>query len=131
MNKLKITTAVAAAAMAVTGLAATSATAQPWRDYNRGDYERGDYNRHDGYRSNLTSGYVDSLEWRINNAAQEGRIPWGQARELLRELRQVQPLANRVETGRASQWEYRRLSNVVERIEGATSSRRYSQNRWR
>jgi hypothetical protein len=126
MTKLKITTAVAAAAMAFTGLAATSATAQPWRDYDRRDYDQ----RAD-YRGNLTSGYVDSLEWRINNAAEEGRIPWGQARELRRELRQVQPLAHRVETGRASQWEYRRLSNVVDRIEAATGSRRYSQNRWR
>lgn len=122
MNKLKITTAVAAAALAMTGMAAGAAQAQPWRDYDR----------HEDYRGNLTSSYVDSLEWRINNAAQEGRISWGQARSLQRELRAVQPLAWRVQTGQASRYEYQRLSSAVNRIEAATNNYpRYSYNRWR
>ncbi|WP_309090840.1 hypothetical protein [Phenylobacterium sp.] len=122
MNKLKLTTAIAAAALAITGVASTAATAQPWRDYDR----------REDYRGNLTTGYVDGLEWRINNAAQEGRISWGHARQLQRELREVQPLAWRVETGQASQWQYRRLTNVVNRIEAATNNYpRYSANRWR
>ncbi|MGA0606254.1 hypothetical protein ACO2Q0_09660 [Phenylobacterium sp. VNQ135] len=124
MTKLKFTTAIAAATLAVTGVAAGAAQAQPWRDYER----------HEEYRGgNLTSSYVDSLEWRINNAAREGRIPWGQARQLQRELRAVQPLAWRVETGQASRYEYQRLSSTVNRIEAATNNYpRYSyNNRWR
>jgi hypothetical protein len=123
MKNLKITTAVAAATLALSGLAATTATAQPWRDYDR----------HEQYSGNLTTSYVDSLEWRIRNAADEGRISWGQARQLQRDLSAVQPLAWRVQTGQASQWEYRRLSNVVNRIEAATNNYpRYSDNRrWR
>jgi len=122
MNKLNMTAAIAAATLGFAGLTATSATAQPWRSYDR----------HEQYNGNLTSSYVDSLEWRINNAAQEGRISWGQARQLQRELRDVQPLAWRVQTGQASQWEHRRLSNAVNRIEAATNNYpRYSQNRWR
>ena len=123
MNKLNITTTVAAVTLAMSGFAATTASAQPWRG-------------HDGYQQyngNLTTSYVDSLEWRINNAAREGQISWGQARQLQRDLSQVQPLAWRVQTGQASQGEHRRLSNVVNRIEAATNNhRRYSDNRrWR
>ena len=139
MHKMKFMAAVGASALMLTGAMATTAAAQPWRDRgpaydDRGDY-RGEYRgdrrggRHGG---NLTSSYVDSLDWRLDNAAREGRLPWGQARELRRELHQVQPLAWRVETGRASQWEHRRLSNVVNRIEAAINHPRYSDNRrWR
>lgn len=124
MRKTKFMTAIAASALMLTGAMATAAAAQPWRD--RGPV-------YDNHRGDLTSSYVDGLEWRLSNAAREGRIPWGQARELQRELRMVQPLAWRVETGRASQWEHRRLSNVVNRIEAATNNYpRYSDNRrWR
>jgi hypothetical protein len=53
-------------------------------------------------------------------------ISWGQANALRAQLREVQPIAYRVETGRASRWEYRRLSRVVDRIEFAT--RGYAMN---
>lgn len=108
MKKSTFLAAIGASALMLTGAAATTATAQPWA-------------RYDDYHGNLTTSYVDSLEWRIHNAANEGRISWGQARQLLDEFRSVQNLAWRVQTGEASQWEYRRLSNVVNRIERATS----------
>jgi hypothetical protein len=137
---MKFMAAVGASVLMLTGAMATTAAAQPWRDRgpayddDRGNY-RGEYrgDRRGGHRGgNLTSSYVDSLDWRLDNAAREGRLPWGHARELRRELHQVQPLAWRVETGQASQWEYRRLSNVVSRIEAAINHSRYSDNRrWR
>lgn len=116
MTKMKFMAAVGAAALMMTGAAATTASAQPWRDH--GAYSN----------SRLTTGYVDSLEWRINEAARNRAISWGEARNLLGQLRQVQPLAWRVETGQASQWEYRRLTTTVSRIERATVG--YASNRY-
>jgi len=115
MTKMKFMAAVGAAALMMTGVAATTASAQPWRD-------------HGAYGGQLTTGYVDSLEWRINEAARNRAISWGEARQLLAQLRQVQPLAWRVETGQASQWEYRRLVNTVNRIERRTAG--YAYNRY-
>lgn len=110
MTKIKIMSAIGAAAVLMTGAVATTASAQPWRDQSP-RYENS---------GRLTSSYVDSLEWRINEAARNRAIPRGEARELLGQLRQVQPLAYRVQNGQANQWEYRRLSTVVSRIERAT-----------
>lgn len=102
---------VAAAAIAATS---APAMAQPWNGGHRGQA---------AYGGQLNSGYVDSLEWKINNAAREGRLPWRAARGLLSELRQVQgPLVHRVETGQASRWEHQRLTSVVSRIEAAVNS---------
>lgn len=115
MTKTKIISAVAATAALMTGAIATTAAAQPWRD-NGPRYDN----------SRMTTGYVDSLEWRINEAARNRVISRGEARSLLGQLRAVQPLAWRVETGQANQWEYRRLSTVVDRIERET--RGYASN---
>ena len=101
------------AALAAVGAAAAPAAAQPWR----GDHAR--YESHAPYR--LTTSYVDGLEWKINNAAQEGRISWGEARELRREFRQVRPLAWRVQTGEARPWEVERLDRAVTHIEVAVN----------
>lgn len=129
MRKMKFLTAAGAAALMLTGAMATTAQAQPWRD--RGPaYDHGYRGGYGG--GHLTTSYVDSLEWRIHSAAQEGRISWGEARQLLREFRSVQNLAWRVQTGEASPWEHRRLANVVSRIEAATSDYpRHGYNRWR
>ncbi len=118
MTKLKILAAIGAATLMTTGAMATAASAQPWRDHNYAGRS---------YEGRLTSGYIDSLEWKINNAAQERRISWGEARQLRAELRQIQgPMIYRVETGRASNWEIRRVSMTVNRIETATQ--RYANN---
>ena len=127
MNKLNIMTAVGAAALMIAGTAATSASAQPWRDHDRG------YNSYGG-GYDLSTSHVDSLEWRINNSP----ISRGERRALLRELRELQPLAWRVQTGQASRWEHDRLARGVARIEQATRfanadryDRRYGyNNRW-
>jgi methylthioribose-1-phosphate isomerase len=74
----------------------------------------------------LNTSYVDSLDWRIANAAQQGRISWSEARNLKRELRSVHDLAWRNQTGRINRWQYQRLSNVVHHVEMRTS--RYAQN---
>lgn len=102
----KILLSVAAAAALAT--AAAPAAAQSW--------DR-DHRSYAGARH--TSGEVDGLEWKIGVAVREGRISRGEARELLGELRAVQPLAWRVETGQASRWERQRLNQAVNRIESA------------
>ena len=68
----------------------------------------------------LNTAYVDSLDWRIRNAAREGRMSWGEARELRAELRSVHDLAWRNQTGQIRPWEHRRLANTVHRIEVRT-----------
>lgn len=115
--KASILGLVAAAAIVATS---APAMAQPWNGGHRGQAA---YGGHAAYGGQLNSGYVDSLEWKINNAAREGRLPWRQARGLLSELRQVQgPLVHRVETGQASRREHQRLASVVSRIEAAVNS---------
>ena len=100
------------AAVAALGAAAAPAAAQSW---NHGRVN-------DSYNSGqLTTSYVDSLDWKISNAAQEGRISWPQARQLRGELRQAQPLAWRVQTGQANGWEAQRLQSSVSRIEQAVN----------
>ena len=69
--------------------------------------------------SRLFTPHVDGLEWRINHAAEEGRISWGEQRRLMDEFKQVQPIAWRVQTGQASGWETERLARAVDRIERA------------
>jgi hypothetical protein len=71
-------------------------------------------------------GALDRLDWRISKAVQERRISWQEARDLRGELRQVQPIAYRVETGRANGWERQRLDRTVARVESALN--RYAQN---
>ena len=122
MTKLKTLGLIGASALALT---ATAATAQPYYGQHYG-YTGGYTHRYNDSR--LTTSYVDSLEWKINNAAREGRISWGEAHALLAQFRQVQPLAWRVQTGQANDWEYRRLSNTVARIEQAVNSSRYGYN---
>ena len=99
------------AALGLVATAAAPAAAQPWG----GGYD----GYHQPYRGRLTTAYVDSLDWKIRNAAQEGRISWGEARELRGEFRSVQPIAWRVETGQANRWEAMRLQRTVDHIEWA------------
>jgi len=112
MNKLLLSLA----AVAALGAAAAPAAAQPYGDYGRYDhrYENRGYGR-------LDTAYVDSLQWKITNAAREGRISWGEARALKGDLREVQPLAWRVQTGQARGWEVERLQRTVDRIEYAVN----------
>ena len=120
MSNVKKIAAVGLSSLLMVAVAAPGLT-QP---YERGDDGRRggeEHFRRDQAGPNLTSSYVDSLEWRINNAAQEGRISRYQARRLVSELRQIQgPAIYRVENGRASGQEIRRVSDVVSRIEAAT-----------
>ena len=116
MTKLKMIAAAGATALLMTGAVAGQANAQSWRHYDH----------RESYSSNLSTSYVDSLEWRINNAAQQGRISRGERRDLMAQLRSIQPLAWRVQTGQASPGEYRRLQYGVSRIEAATNSYAYN-----
>jgi hypothetical protein len=125
MTKLKTIAAVAATTLLMGGAAVTTAQAQPWRHYDN-HYNRGYVND-----SRLTTSYVDGLEWKINNAAQHGQISWREARDLRAQLRTVQPLAYRVQTGQARPWEVSRLEAVVNRIDGLTSGYAYNTRRWR
>jgi len=113
MTKLKTITLAAISTFAIGGAAITTAEAQPFA-------------RH--YSDNrLTTSYVDGLQWKINNAVQRGIISRNQARDLRDQVRRVQPLAWRVQTGHASPGEVQRLSNVVDRVDRLTSS--YAANR--
>lgn len=111
------------AAVAALGAAAAPAAAQPYGDWDH-RYDDRAYGRYD-------TGYVDSLEWKINNAARQGRISWGEARELRGELREVQPLAWRVQTGQARGWEVDRLQRAVNHIEYAVNRGGYGRYSWR
>ena len=117
MINIKTIVAAGAATLLIGGAVAAPAAAQSYRHYERG---------YDDYRGNLSTSYVDSLEWRINNSP----ISHGQRRALLMELRQIQPLAYRVQTGQASRWEYNRLVNGVNRIERATRYASYDARRY-
>ena len=119
MTKLKTIAAIAASTLAISGVAVT-AQAQPW------------HHGHNHYSdSRLTTSYVDGLDWKITNAAQHRQISWGQARELRAQLRSVQPIAYRVQTGQARPWEVNRLEAVVNRIDSLTQGYAYNNRRWR
>ena len=115
MFKLNRIVAVAATALTMTSAAVATAQALPWRD-QRPAYDS----------SRLTSSYVDSLDWKITNAAQNRVISWSEARDLRDQLRSVQNLAWRVQNHQASDREFRRLNLVVTRVETAIT--RYAAN---
>lgn len=72
-------------------------------------------------------GTDDGLEWQINNAADQEDLGRAEARGLLAELRLIRgPMIYRVETGRASAWEIRRVSRLVSQIEAATPDYAYN-----
>jgi hypothetical protein len=120
MTKLKMFAAIAASMVAIGGAAVSTADAQPWRQ---------------GYYSDnrLSTSYVDGLRWKINNAARQGVISWDEARDLRAQLRDVQPIAYRAQTGQARPWEVNRLAAVVDRIDSLTSGYAYNTPRpyWR
>jgi hypothetical protein len=93
----------------MSGVSTGIAQAQPGRYYDHG--------RNYGRADRLSTTYVDSLNWQINNAAREGRISWREARDLQNQLNQVKPLAYRYQTGQARQWEVDRLERTVDRID--------------
>jgi hypothetical protein len=122
MTKLKTFAAIAASTLALSAATvATTAQAQPW---NHGYSNRGVDGR-------LTTSYVDGLDWKINNAAQYGRISWGQARNLRAELQGMKPIAWRVQTGQARPYEVNRLENFVNRVDSLTQGYAYNTRRYR
>jgi hypothetical protein len=120
MTKFKTIAAIAVSAVAIGGVAVSTADAQPWRQGHYSD-------------SHLSTSYVDGLQWKINNAARQGLISWSEARDLRAQLRSVQPIAYRVQNGEARPWEVQRLETVVDRIDSLTSGYAYNTNRpyWR
>src|SRR4051794_12298938 len=114
MTKLKTFAAIAASTMALTGVTVTAAQAQPW---NHDRYYGQRYENHD---SRLSTSYVDGLDWKINNAAQQGRLSWRDARGLRGQLQQMKPIAWRVQTGQARPWEVNRLEQFVNRVDALT-----------
>jgi hypothetical protein len=114
MRKFKMIALIGASALAFSAASTMTAQAQPYGYHGP------------AYDSRLNTSYVDSLDWKITNAARQGVISWNEARDLRGELRSVQPLAYRVQTGQARGWEVQRLRNVVNRIDAATT--RYASN---
>jgi hypothetical protein len=119
MTKMKTLTAIAASSLVLSGVGFTAAQAQPWR--------------HDHYSagrdSRLMTPYVDGLAWKIDNARNQGRISWRQARDLHSQLSSVQPLAYRYQTGQARPYEVQRLAMVVNRIDSLTQGYAYNNRR--
>lgn len=117
------------AAAALAAAAAAPAAAQTWngqdnygqREHSQRDFGRDNHGQRNHAGAQRAGGYIDGLEWKIQQAARQGRIARGEARQLLAELRQVQPLAWKVQTGRANGWERQRLDRTVNRIERAVS----------
>ena len=72
MTKLKTLAAIATSTLALTGAAVTTAQAQPWHHDGYSDRGR-DYDRDRHGDNRLTTSYVDGLDWKINNAARQGR----------------------------------------------------------
>lgn len=110
MKTLKTLGAIGASALALSAVSTIPAAAQPWRAPAM------------TYEHPITASYVQNLDWRITQAARQGAISWGQARALRAQLREVQPIAWRVQRGQATDWEYRRLMRVVNRVERVTQS---------
>ncbi len=123
MLNIKTMALIGACALAVCAGATTAAQAQPWRGDGYGPTQY----RAPAYDSGrLTTAYIDRLDWRIDRQVQERLIPWGEARNLRSDLRDVRPLAWRVQSGRANGWEVRRLEATVNRVEAAMN--RYASN---
>lgn len=137
MNKMLLSVAAVAA---LTAASAAPAFAQSWGGQMRpGQYDAGPSYRDQGpsygargqawgdqgrFRrgagdQRLTTAYVDSLDWRIANAAREGRLSWGEARQLRAEVRAVHDMVWRVETRQARPQEVARVDQVVRRVERA------------
>lgn len=108
MKTLNTLALIGASALSLTAAAAAPALAQPW-------------NHAPAYGAPLTTSYVDSLHWRIDDAVRDGRMAPMEARRLHMELRRAQPLTWRVETGRASNMEFGRLNRTVNRVEAAVN----------
>lgn len=116
MHSLKKIIVASATALTMTGMGVGIAQAQPGRYYDHG-FERGYDRGYDQHRvDRLSTGYVDGLDWKIQNAARQGRISWREAQELRQDLNRVKPLAYRYQTGQARQWEVDRLQRTVDRI---------------
>lgn len=66
---------------------------------------------------------VNGLASKINDAARRGRISWSRARELREEVRRAQPLAWKVDHGRASWADRKELNRIVNHIESGIIGR--------
>jgi hypothetical protein len=74
----------------------------------------------------LTTPTVDRLSWEVTQAARNGQISWGEARELRGELQSVHELAWRNQSHELRPWEYRRLASTVHHVEARVSG--YARN---
>ena len=110
------------AAAVLAGSVAPAAMAQSYRGEYRQDY------RGPGVVGRPTAN-LDRLDWRIDNAARDGRISRFEARQLRAELRDAKAIAWRLQSGRAGRFEARRLDQIVDHIRVATSGDlRYGRN---
>ncbi|HEX3701490.1 MAG TPA: hypothetical protein VHV27_12550 [Phenylobacterium sp.] len=120
MTKFKTLATIAVSALALGGVTATTAQAQPWRH---------GYAVTGGYDNRLATPYVDGLNWKITNAAQRGLISWPQARNLRAQVRSVHDISWRYQNGQARPGEVNRLAAVVNRVDSLTSGYAYNTRR--
>ena len=109
------------AAAALAGAAAPAA-AQSWRD-------------HAGYGvQGQSSSEIRTQEWRIREAARQGRISRGEAGQLMDELNQLRPVAWRLENRRWNNWDYQQLARGLGHVQAQLNvfaSRRDDRYAWR
>ena len=142
-------------AVAALAAAAAPAAAQPWRDPNHAGYDQpqnsGDeHHHHDGADARPAYGQdprqtyghdqpvrvevqdrqimrrLYLLDWKVDHSARQHRISWGDARDLRGALREVKPLALRVQAGRADGSERQRVEQTLARVEATLNN--YAQN---
>ena len=152
MNTILLSLTAAAAALTA---AAAPVAAQPWHGPDHAGYDQpqnlGDERHHHdgadphpayGQDPRQTYGHdqpvrihtedrqllrnLYGLDWKVDNAARQHRISWRDARELRGALREVKPLALRVQAGRADGSERQRVEQTLARVEATLNS--YAQN---
>src|SRR6516164_5816546 len=109
------------AAVAALGAAAAPAAAQPRPGYDHPGYDHPtatEMARVPAHQVShrLKPAYVDGLQMQVRQAFAAGRISRQEARDLRRDLRDVTPIAWRVQSGEARRFEAERLDRVVTRV---------------
>jgi hypothetical protein len=126
MKTLKTLALIGASALAVSAVSTAAAQAQPYGYSNYGYGPARYATLPDNDRRRLSTGYVDRLQARVNDAARMRQISWNEARDLRNQLGYAHDLAYRVQTGRADRGDVRRLDSMLDRVESAVN--RYAYN---
>jgi len=130
MKTLKTMALIGASALAVS-VTTAAAQAQPWHGYGDARYSNPGYANPAYDSRRMTTGYVNRLIERVNDAARARQISWSEARDLRGQLNYAHDLAYRVQTHRADRMEIRRLDYTLDRVEAAVNRYAYNDRDYR